>query len=329
MSEKKRVKLEDVAKEAGVSKTTASRVLNHRGYLSKETIDKVHIAMEKLNYHPNSIARQLYKQETNFVGLIFPTVNNPFFGQLTAELEKNLYKKGYKVLLGDSENDPAKEEFYLQQLLEHQVDGLIVGAHNQGLPEYHHPNLPIVSIDRTVNKDVPIVSSDNYQGGIMATQRLIDLGCQHIIHTNGPTSLASPTQNRRLAYEHTVKANHMDPIVYYTKFSSSIQDKMLLFQRLFKEHPEVDGIFASNDIDASLIIKIAHQFNKKVPKDLKVIGYDGADSTRLLFPQLTTIRQPINEIARVAVNTLEARIKNQPTSKSLTIPVTFYKGTTA
>lgn len=329
MTEKQRPKLEDVAKEAGVSKTTASRVLNRRGYLSKTTIQKVQEAMEKLNYRPNSIARQLYKQKTNLVGLIFPTVNNPFFGQLTAELEKNLYKKGYKVLLGDSENDPVKEEYYLKQLLEHQVDGLIVGAHNQGLPEYHHPNLPIVSIDRTVNDDVPIVSSDNYQGGIMATQRLIDLGCKHIIHTNGPTTLASPTQNRRLAYEHTVKANHMTPIIYYTKVSSSIKDKISLFQQLFTEHPEVDGIFASNDIDASLIIQIAAQFSKKVPEDLKVIGYDGTDTTRLLFPQLTTIQQPINEIAKTAVDTLELKIMKQPDVHSITIPVTFHNGTTA
>ena len=133
MEKPKRTKLEDVAKLAGVSKTTVSRVLNKRGYLSEATIAKVYAAMKELNYQPNTIARQLFKQKTNMVGLIFPTVNNPFFGQLVARLEQILYEHGYKVLIGNSQNNPQKEEDYLNQLLNHQVDGLIVGAHNRGL----------------------------------------------------------------------------------------------------------------------------------------------------------------------------------------------------
>ena len=133
-----RPKLEDVARLAGVSKTTVSRVLNNRGYLSEKTIQKVNDAMAALGYQPNIIARQLFQQKTYLVGLIFPTVNNPFFAQLEAEMERLLYKRGYKVLMGNSQNDPDKEEDYLKQLLTHQVDGLIVGAHNQGLKEYSH-----------------------------------------------------------------------------------------------------------------------------------------------------------------------------------------------
>ena len=99
----KKIKLDDVARLAGVSKATASRVLNHRGYLSQKTIDKVHQAMEDLNYRPNAIARQLYKQETMLVGLIFPTINNPYFAQLEAALEKCLYNEGYRAVMGNSE----------------------------------------------------------------------------------------------------------------------------------------------------------------------------------------------------------------------------------
>ena len=102
---KKKIKLDDVARLAGVSKATASRVLNHRGYLSQKTIDKVHQAMEDLNYRPNAIARQLYKQETMLVGLIFPTINNPYFAQLEAALEKGLYNEGYRAVMGNSENN--------------------------------------------------------------------------------------------------------------------------------------------------------------------------------------------------------------------------------
>jgi LacI family sucrose operon transcriptional repressor len=326
---KNNIKLDDVAKEAGVSKTTASRVLNHRGYLSKETIAKVQQAMIKLNYRPNTIARQLYKQQTKLVGLIFPTINNPFFGQLANELEQLLYQQGYKVLVGNSGNDPAKEESYLHQLLERQVDGLIVGAHNQGLPEYHHPNLPIVAIDQKMNDDIPVVSSDNYQGGVLATQRLLDDGCKCIIHTNGPLTFASPTQNRRLAYQDVLAKNKLTPITYRTDFCWSNEKKKETFRQIFRDHPEVDGIFAANDTDACLIISVAAEFHKQVPADLKVVGYDGATMTTVLAPQLTTIQQPISQLATVATQILRAKIEKNENSKSVTLPVTIHNGTTA
>ncbi|MCS6105666.1 LacI family DNA-binding transcriptional regulator, partial [Clostridium botulinum] len=100
-----KVKIDDVAKLAGVSKTTVSRVMNKRGYLSEKTIKKVHDAMDELNYQPNVVARQLFKQETKLVGMIFLFVNNPFFGKLVVTMDKNLFSKGIKVLLVDLMNE--------------------------------------------------------------------------------------------------------------------------------------------------------------------------------------------------------------------------------
>ena len=323
-----RPKLEDVAAAAGVSKTTVSRVLNHRGYLSEKTIAKVQKAMQELDYRPNIIARQLYKQRTDLVGMIFPTVDNPFFSQLEAEMERQLYRNGYKVLIGNSQNDPAKEENYLQQLLTHQVDGLIVGTQNRGLIGYQHANLPIVAIDQVVGKNIPVVSSDNYQGGLRATQRLLDAGCRHIIHTNGPLGLDTPTQKRREAYEHLMTKNNLPAITYHLDFNISTIDKERVFRRIFEEHPEVDGIFAANDTDASTIINLASEYGKRIPEDLKIVGYDGSNVTRLLLPGLTTIQQPIDEMADLAVQLLQARINGQNV-KSVVLPVTIWNGKTA
>lgn len=323
-----RPKLEDVAAAAGVSKTTVSRVLNHRGYLSEKTIAKVQKAMQELDYRPNIIARQLYKQRTDLVGMIFPTVDNPFFSQLEAEMERQLYRNGYKVLIGNSQNDPAKEENYLQQLLTHQVDGLIVGTQNRGLIGYQHANLPVVAIDQVVGKNIPVVSSDNYQGGLLATQRLLDDGCRHIIHTNGPLGLDTPTQKRRKAYEHLMTKNNLPAITYHLDFNISTIDKERVFRRIFEEHPEVDGIFAANDTDASTIINLASEYGKRIPEDLKIVGYDGSNVTRLLLPGLTTIQQPIDEMADLAVQLLQARI-NGENVKSVVLPVTIWNGKTA
>lgn len=295
MTDRKNIKLEDVAKMAGVSKTTASRVLNNRGYLSDKTIAKVHEAMEKLHYRPNAVARQLFKQKTNLVALVFPTVNDPFFAELEAKLEKRFDHFNYQVLMGNSQNNPQKERHYLRLLLNHQVDGLIVGSHNLNIPEYREIDRPVVSIERIINKQIPVISSDNYQGGMLAAQRLIDDGCQHIIHTNYPTNIASPNLLRRRAYEDLMHAHNRQPITYDVSFDVSDQEKKKIFRKMFREHPEVDGIFADNDTNASLIIKVGKEFNRHVPDDLKVVGFDGAEITQKLSPELTTIRHKVNQ----------------------------------
>lgn len=325
---KKPVKIDDVAKEAGVSKTTVSRVLNQRGYLSEKTVAKVQAAMEKLNYRPNVIARQLFKQETKLVGLIFPTIDDPFFGQLEAVLENQLYQLGYKVLMGNSQNNPDKERNFLRQLLNRQVDGLIVGAHNEEIMEYQRTTLPIVSIEQIVSKNVPVVSSDNYKGGLLATQRLLDDGCQHIIHTNYPENIPTPNHERRLAYEQLLKEHGRTPITYHIRFDDPVETKRAVIRQLFEEHPEVDGIFADNDTNAGLIMNIAREYKRQIPEDFKIVGYDGANATRILLPQLTTIQQPINEMAVTAVKLLQARINGETVSSKM-LPVKLIDGGTA
>lgn len=322
-------KLEDVAKRANLSKTTVSRVLNKRGYLSQKTIDKVYQAMEELDYHPNVVARQLYKNKTDLIGILLPTVANPFFGELTAALEDRLYQQGFKVIIGNSMNNPQKEADYLQQLLIKQVDGLIVGSHNQGIQQYRHAGLPVVSIDRIMNQDIPVIASDNYRGGQLATERLIAQGVRKIIHTNGPHDLATPAQRRRLAYEDSMKEHNLQPITYELDFNISTIDKDKVFQRIFVEHPDVEAIFASNDTDAVQIIQLAQAGGRQVPRDLLVIGYDGTQLVRELVPQLTTIIQPIAQIAQTAVEVLQRRLAKQTTQKEYLLPVSLWTGTTS
>ena len=153
-----RPKLTDVAKKAGVSVTTVSRVINDYGYISQKTRDKVFSAMEELNYQPNSLARSLHGKSTNLVGLIFPAITNPFFAELVEQIEQKLFSEGYKVILCNAGSDKEKEREYLKMLLANQVDGIIAGAHNLGIDEYNRVGLPIVSFDRKLSEQIPIVS---------------------------------------------------------------------------------------------------------------------------------------------------------------------------
>ncbi|HAP8516947.1 TPA: LacI family transcriptional regulator, partial [Enterococcus faecium] len=318
-----------VAKRANVSKTTVSRVLNNRGYLSQKTIDNVYKAIEELNYQPNVVARQLFQKKTNIVGLLFPTVANPFFSELVEALEKKLYEIGYKVLIGNSMNNKEKETNYLNQLLSDQVDGLIVGTHNQGIQEYKYQNLPIVAIDRVMNEDIPVVESDNYNGGKLATKLLIAQGAKNIIHTNGPIDLQTPANRRRLAYEDTMKAYQLIPRTVTLDFNISYVKKKQIFFQMFEDYPKIDGIFASNDIDAALILQVAKEKGLNVPADLLVVGYDGTLMTRSILPDLTTVIQPINDIADTAVAILMKRINKEETKKEYILPVTLWMGKTS
>lgn len=321
-----KTKLEDVAHLANVSKTTVSRVLNNRGYISEKTREKVFQAMQELDYHPNILARQLYQQKTNIIGLLFPMVSNPFFGELIEELEKGLYSKGYKVIIGNSLNNPQKEKDYLNQLLTKQIDGLIVGTHNSGIKEYEYKNLPIVSIERTVSKEVPVIECDNYNGGVQATKYLYGTGCRNIVHTTGRTQLDMSSDLRDKAYMDTMNSLGLKSKNIPIYFDMSIEEKQKHFENMFTKYPKIDGVFAGNDIDAAMILKIARQLGKKIPENFRVIGFDGTKLCRSLLPDMPTIVQPIELMAFKAIEVLEKKMQGQKVNKKITLPITLYPG---
>ncbi|HEY8804339.1 MAG TPA: LacI family DNA-binding transcriptional regulator, partial [Clostridium sp.] len=160
--------IKDVARVAGITVTTVSRVLNNRGYISDATRKKVYDVMEELNYKPNEIARALFRKKSNILGLIIPNVSHPFFAELTNYIEYYAHKKGYNILLCNSYQDSAKEKDYIEMLRRHQVDGIIMGSHTLETSEYMNTDLPIVAIDRNISDNIPYITSDNYHGGVLA-----------------------------------------------------------------------------------------------------------------------------------------------------------------
>jgi len=324
------IKLTDVAKRAGVSPTTVSRVINNYGYLSQKTIDKVRQAMKELNYQPNSLARSLQGKSTQLIGLIFPTVAHPFFGELVSKIESRLFEKGYKTILCDSANNKEKERDYLRMLAANQVDGIIAGAHNLGIPEYQNVKLPIVSFDRYLADDIPIVSSDSYQGGRLATEHLYQKGSRNMAIFTGTNESASPTNLRLEGYLSVMKEHNLKPMVYHFPLDYSPFLKATEVRKILSTG-EVDSVFCTDDLTAILVINTAQELGLDIPKQLKVIGYDGTEFVQNYFPQLSTVLQPIDQFVDLLIDLLMRRINNANAEldKQYQLPVQFIQGQTS
>jgi LacI family sucrose operon transcriptional repressor len=304
------VKLTDVAKKAGVSPTTVSRVINEYGSLSQKTIDKVHAAMKELNYQPNSLARSLQGKNTQLIGLIFPTVANPFFGELVEHLESRLFELGYRSILCDSANNKEKERNYINMLAANKVDGIIAGAHNLGISEYENIELPIVSFDRYLADGIPIVGSDNFQGGYAAAESLYLRGARKIAILTGSNESNSPTNQRLNGYLHFLEEKGIKAQVF--QFHSANQSaalKNLEIKRIL-ENESIDGLFCTDDLTAILAYNQAQDLQIDIPEKLKLIGYDGTKFVQNYFPQLSTIAQPMEDYADMLIDLLLQRIKD-------------------
>ncbi|MCB2295044.1 LacI family DNA-binding transcriptional regulator [Clostridium algoriphilum] len=319
--------IKDVARVAGITVTTVSRVLNNRGYISDITRKKVNDAIEELNYKPNEIARALFRKKSNIIGLIIPNVANPFFAELTNYIEYYAHKEGYKILLCNSYQDSAKEKDYIEMLRRHQVDGIIMGSHTLETAEYMNTDLPIVAIDRNISENIPFITSDNYHGGVLATKLLIDKGCRKLAHISGPLEINTPANKRYQAFVDVTNEKNIDNVIIQGKLDTFEGYKKLVY-KLFKEHPNIDGVFASSDIIAASIINIADNLGKKITKDLKIVGYDDISIASLIVPSLTTIRQPIDAMAKLTIEVLLNQMEKKPINIENVLPITLIERNT-
>lgn len=314
--------IKDVAKVSGVTVTTVSRVLNDRGYISQATRKKVHDAMKELDYQPNEIARSLFRRKSNMIGLIVPNVAHPFFAELTSYIEYYAYKAGYKVLLCNSYQDSVKEKDYVDMLKRYQVDGIIMGSHTLDISDYLIPTLPIVALDRNFSDNIPFVTSDNYHGGILATNLLIDKGCKKLAHISGPFEINTPANKRYQAFIDVVLERKVDYVIKQAKLDIFESYEKLAY-KLFEEHPDIDGVFASSDMIAVSLIHVANLIGKDITKDLKIVGYDDINIASIIVPPLTTIRQPIEKMGELAVKVLIDLLEKKEVSIENILPISL------
>ncbi|WP_226659297.1 LacI family DNA-binding transcriptional regulator [Pseudalkalibacillus hwajinpoensis] len=318
--------IRDVAEQAGVSVATVSRVLNDNGYVGAETRKRVMAAIEGLNYSPNEVARSLYKRESRLIGLLLPDITNPFFPQLARGIEDEVHRAGFRLLLGNSDEEASKELEYIQTFLQNQVVGIMSATNNTDSENYTNLDLPVVFLDR-VSKQHPSVYADGIEGGRLAARTLVERGSKRITLIKGPGHI-QPAMDRFQGALAVLSEAEVDFSVLSTS-SYAFDDARTWAEELFAKYPDTDGVIASNDIVAIAILHEALRLGRRIPDDLQLIGYDDIPFSSLSYPSLSTIRQPAYEMGKEAAKLLIRMIqKEKEVEQTIQLPVTLIERNT-
>ena len=289
--------IKDVAKAAGVGVGTVSRMLNDSGYVSAEAREKIEAAMKELNYTPNELARNLYRKKTGIIAVLVPNVSNPFFAAFIDNVEAELYKAGFKVMLCNTIKDTEAEAEYLDMLNRHIVDGVISGVSALDESVYSKIHKPIVAIDRYLGEDIPVVTVDHLEGGRMAAEALIASGCRKVLHFRGNGLIETPYHDRHYEFQRVMEESGIETCVYdldwrrmdtpyYVQVVDDVFEKGIVF----------DGVFGVDRLAIECMNRLLSR-QVRIPEDVKIVAYDGTFITELTQPKITSVVQPIEELA--------------------------------
>jgi len=313
--------IRDVAKKAGVSVATVSRALNDKGYVHEDTRKLINKAILELNYKPNEVARSLYKKKSRLIGLLLPDIRNPFFPELARGIEDKMQEHGLRLIIGNADENPAKEIDYIETFKQNNVIGLITATNQTETSYYENLTFPVVFLDRTSNQH-PSVYADGLAGGKMAAKEIVRRGSKRITLLKGPMELRTAQDRFKGAIDELCNSNVDFNVITTASFTFADAEKTA--QELFEKFPETDGVIAGNDLGASAILHEALRKGISIPDQLQIIGYDDIPLSSLLFPPLSTIRQPAYDMGKEAATLLIKIMDNELIEhKNIQLPVTF------
>jgi LacI family transcriptional regulator len=304
----------DVARRAGVSTATVSRVLAGLGGARADTRERVLDAARELGYRPSGVARSLKLRTTQTLGLIITDIENPFFPQLVRAVEDAAREHGFALVLCNATDDPDREASYLDLLVDRRVDGVVIAV--SGLSARNgewlaEPPLPVVLVN-TVAPGLPhpSIASDNVDGGRQSAAHLLDLGHRRIgVLTAGARNADAPA--RVAGVRRALKARGMDPgAVPVVVGEPDVGGGEAALGRLVSDAPDTTGVIAYNDLMAIGAMRAIRASGRSVPGDISVVGFDDVAIAAYTDPPLTTIAQAIGELGRWAVERLVERLSD-------------------
>ncbi|MGE5551959.1 MAG: LacI family DNA-binding transcriptional regulator [Bacteroidota bacterium] len=317
-----RITSKDVAKIAGVSRTTVSLVLNGvRGArISEATRDRVVAVARELGYAPNVLAQSLKTKRSRIIGLIVPSITNPFFPAIAQGVEDMAVERGYNVFFCNSYRDPGKEQEYVLALCQKQVEGVIFASVQHGAElagELRQRGVAVVLFDRRAEIEVDTVSMDNVAGAALATKHLLAHGRRRIAFLSGPLRIRSRME-RWEGYRQQIEGEGLRIAPELVREGRSEHEEQggvyelelgySLTRELIAAGTDFDGIFAVNDMTAIGALRALREYRRAVPGDVAVVGFDNLALSTQVEPPLTTISQPQYEMGTAAAGLLFDRL---------------------
>ena len=304
--------IKDVAREAGVNVSTASRALSGGYGVRASTREKVRRVAEALNYRPNSIARGLVTGRSNTIALLVSDIRNPYFAEVARGVEDAADVAGFRVFVCNSDLDPTKQMRYFEALQAQRVDGVIINSISnmsvEQQQELAESQIPIVLLNRPAGSEMGFstVSADNFEGGYLAGRYLARLGHRLIGHITGPRNHVNLAERCRGFIKACDTSDaEITPVILYG--NHNYEGGIELTKKLLIKNPLITAIFASNDIMAFGALRALMDSGLKVPGDISVMGFDDLELASVITPPLTTIRQPNYEIGQAAAQILLGR----------------------
>ena len=326
MKESESLKIKQVAKMAGVSVATVSRVINQNGRFSAETEARVRKVIEESGYIPNIVAKGLRMSKTRVIGIVVPDILNAHFAGLVLELEKTLFAHSYSTVICNTNESADLEKRHVDTLVAHQVSGIIFISGSSSSPI--SKDIPAIYLDRrpigySEPSDLVLIESDNQTGGYLATRKLIDSGCTNIaaVYTeNMDYNQTARYAGFQKAMQEAGLTVDKDKLITLDEVSVTCAREKIL--SIFPDLDRIDGIMCMTDTIALGVMTALHELNVQIPDKISVTGFDDAPLSSFFQPPLTTVRQDVQEMARFAVQSILSMIDGQkPEKRHEIIPV--------
>jgi LacI family transcriptional regulator len=304
----------DVAKRAGVSPITVSRVINNSGYISAETKTRVEVAIKEIGYVPNTLARGLRSKRTNTLALVVTDITNPYFTSMARGVEDVAGASDYTVIYCNTDESESKEEKYANMLAQRQVDGvlLVPACGNAKTIKFLEANdVAVVVLDRRVSGvDADFVRSDSKSGAMQLTKVLIGLGHEHIAIITGSKEVSTAV-DRVTGYKQALSDAGLakNALVYYGAFNQQSGYDSTMLAML--QSPRPSAIFAANNFILIGVVKALRELQLGVPDDISVVGFDDFPESMLVKPFFTAAVQPAYETGKLATELLLKRISGE------------------